>query len=187
MLEESENPVSCNYYNVHDLNKIQTDQQGLSISRLNISSLASHIHELKLLLSLLKVTFDIICISESRISKHNLSTININIPGYNIGHTPTESKAGGTLMYISEKISYKILSDLNIYNPKQLESNFIEILRPNLPGGIARTIYKHPSISVSTFNAELFAPLLKNLNKENKEVILTEDFTVNLLNFGKKK
>ena len=102
MLEESENPVSCDYYHVHDLNKIQIHQHDLSIIHLNIS-LASHIHELKLFFSLLKVSFDIICISESRISKHNLPTININIPGYNIEHTPTESKAGGTLMYISEK------------------------------------------------------------------------------------
>ena len=90
-------------------------------------------------------------------------------------------------MYISEKISYKRRNDLNIYNPKQLESIFIEILRPDLPGGIVGTIYKHPSMNVSTFNAEFFAPLLKNLNKENKEVILTGDFNVNLLNFGKKR
>ena len=52
-----------------------------------------------------------------------------------------------TLMYISEKISYKIQSNLNIYNPKQLESIFIEILRPDHPGGIVGTIYKHPSMS----------------------------------------
>ena len=140
MLEESENPVSCDYYDVHELNKIQIHQHDLSIIHLNISSLASHIHDLKLFLSLLKVSFDIICISESRISKHNLPTININITGYNIEHTPTESKAGGTLMYISEKISYKIHNNLNIYNPKQLKSTFIEILRPDLLGGIVGTI-----------------------------------------------
>ena len=98
MLEESENLVSCDYYYVHNLNKIQIHQHDLSIIHLNIS-LASHIHELKLFFSLLKVSFDIICISESRISKHNIPTININIPGYNIEQTPTESKAGGTLMY----------------------------------------------------------------------------------------
>ena len=187
IFEESENSVSCDYYSVHDLSKIQIHQHDLSIIHLKISFLASHIHELKLFLSLLKVSFDIICISESRISKHNLPTININIPGYNIEHTPTESKAGGTLMYISEKVSYKIRSDLNIYNPKQLESIFIETLRPDLPGGIVGTIYKHPSMNVSAFNSEFFAPLLKNLNKENKEVILTGDFNVNLLNFGKKR
>ena len=86
-----------------------------------------------------------------------------------------------------KKISHKIRNDLNIYNPKQLESIFIEILRPDLPGGIFGTIYKHPSMNVSTFNVEFFAPLLKNLSKENKEVILTGDFNVNLLNFGKKE
>ena len=118
MLEESENPVSCDYYNAHDHNKIQIHQNDLSIIHLNISSLASYTHKIKLFLSLLKVSFDIILIFESRISKHNLPTININIPGYNIEHTPNESKAGGTLMYISEKIISKILRDLNIYNPK---------------------------------------------------------------------
>ena len=71
-------------------------------------------------------------------------------------------------MYISEKVSYKIRKDLYIYNPKQLESILIEILRPDLPGDIIGTMYKHPSMNVSTFNAEFFAPLLKNLNKENK-------------------
>ena len=68
MLEESENPVSCDYYDVHDLNKIQIHQHDLSIIHLNISSLASYIHDLKLFLSVLKVSFDIICTSESRIS-----------------------------------------------------------------------------------------------------------------------
>ena len=110
MLVESEKSVSCDYYDVHDLSKIQIYQHDLSIIHFNISSLASHIHELKLLLSLL----NIICIFESRISKHNLPTININIPGYNIEHTPTESKAGGNLMSFSEEVSYKIRSDLNI-------------------------------------------------------------------------
>ena len=164
MLEESESPVSCDYYNVHDLSKIQIHQHDLSIIHLNISSLSSHIHELKLFLSIPKICFDIICISESKISKHNLPTININIQGYNFEHTLTESKTGETLMYISKKKnSYKIRSNLNIYNPKQLESIFIEILRPDLPVGIVGTIYKHPSMSVSTFDAEFFTPLLKNL------------------------
>ena len=77
MLEEPENPVICDYYDIHDLNMIEIHQHDLSIIHLNISSLASHIHDLKLFLSLLKVSFDIICISESSISKHNLPAINI--------------------------------------------------------------------------------------------------------------
>ena len=64
-------------------------------------------------------------------------------------------------MYISEKISYKIHSDLNIYNPKQLQSIFIEIRRPDPPGGIVGTIYKHPPMNVSTFNVEFLHLFLK--------------------------
>ena len=101
--KESENPVSCNYYNVHNLNKIQIHQNDLSIIHLNISSLASNIHDQSCFSVYLKSPFDIICISESRISKHNLPTINIYIPGYNIEHTPIESKEGGTLMYYLRK------------------------------------------------------------------------------------
>ena len=55
MLKESENPVSCDYYNNHDINKIQIHQHDLSIIHLNTSSLASHIHELKLFLGYLKL------------------------------------------------------------------------------------------------------------------------------------
>ena len=42
-------------------------------------------------------------------------------------------------------------------------------------------------MSVFTLNAQFFTPLLKNLNKENKEVVLTEVVNVNLRNFGKKR
>ena len=42
MLEEYENLVSCNYCDVHSLNKIQIHQHDLSIIHLEISSLTSH-------------------------------------------------------------------------------------------------------------------------------------------------
>ena len=58
-------------------------------------------------------------------------TKNLDIPGYTFEHTPTESSAGGTLMYISNDISYVLQNDLQIYSPKVLESIFIEILIPN--------------------------------------------------------
>ena len=73
------------------------------------------------------------------------------MPGYNIEHTPTESKAGGCLLYNSNKIPYKLQNDLNVHCPKQLESVFIELLLSNKPSQIIGTIYRHPSMNVSTF------------------------------------
>ena len=105
--DSNENTVSCDYYDLNDFNKVIVTKQDLAVLRLNISSLSSHINELKLVLSSFNLNFDIICITESRITKSNLPTSNIHTPGYNIEQTPTESSAGGTLIYISQKLSYK--------------------------------------------------------------------------------
>ena len=53
-------------------------------------------------------------------------TTNINLPNYSIEYKPTESHAGGTLLYVSNNIAYKPRKDLNIYKMHQLESTFIE-------------------------------------------------------------
>ena len=70
-----------------------------------------HINELNLFLSFFKVKFDVISISEGRITKSNTLTTNIDIPGYNIEHTPTESKAGGCLHIAPTKflINYEMI------------------------------------------------------------------------------
>ena len=39
-----------------------------------------------------------------------------------IEHAPTESPAGGTLLYIDKKYLYQLTNDLNIYKSRHLES-----------------------------------------------------------------
>ena len=156
----------------------------MAVLHLNISLLSSHINELKLLLSSFNLNFDIICITESRITKSNLPTSNIHIPGYNIEQTPTESSAGGTLIYISQKLSYKNRLDLQIYHPKHLESTFIEILLPDKYNFIIGTVYKHPPMKPYSYNTS-FSQLLQKIKRENKKTIITGDFNLNLLNYAK--
>ena len=110
--DSNENTVRCDYYDLNGFDKVIVTKQDLAVLHLNNSSLSSHINELKPLLSSANLNFDIICITESRITKSNLPTSNIHIPGYNIEQTPTESCAGGTLIYISQKLSYKSRPDL---------------------------------------------------------------------------
>ena len=50
--------------------------------------------------------------------------------GYSHESCPTESAAGGTLLYTSNNLSYKPRNDLCVYRPTDLESTFIEILSP---------------------------------------------------------
>ena len=63
LVDQSENSISCDYYEVDDFNKIVINQSDLTVISLNISSLALQIDKLKLFLSLIKTNFDIICIS----------------------------------------------------------------------------------------------------------------------------
>ena len=109
------------------------------------------------------------------------------MPGYNMEHTPTESKAGGCLLYISDKIPYKLRNDLNVYCPKQLESVFIELLLSNKPSQIIGTIYKHPLMNVPTFTNDHLKNILNAIHYENKSTLITDDFNVNLINYDKKE
>ena len=63
LFDQSENSISCDYYDVDDFNKIVINQSDFTVISLNISSLALQIDKLKLFLSLIKTNFDIICIS----------------------------------------------------------------------------------------------------------------------------
>ena len=49
---------------------------------------------------------------------------NINIPNFSYELTPTESTAGGTLLYIADHLAYQNTNDLNIYANNYLESTF---------------------------------------------------------------
>ena len=108
----------------------------------------------------------------------------MHIPGYNIEQTPTESSASGTLIYISQKLSYKNWLDLQIYHPKHLESTFIEILLPDKYNFIIGTVYKHPPMKPYSYNTS-FSQLLQKIKRENKKTIITGDFNLNLLNYAK--
>ena len=56
---------------------------------------------------------------------------NINIPTFSFAFTPTESTAGGTLLYIADHLAYQNRNDLNFYKINNLELTFIEITNPN--------------------------------------------------------
>ena len=70
IFEQSENPLSCDYYDNSDFKKLKINkQQDLPILHLNISSISANIDDLRAFLNLVNHKFYIICISESRISK----------------------------------------------------------------------------------------------------------------------
>ena len=100
---------------------------------INACSLNKNFDDLQHLLSCTKKNFDIIAISETRITKQVSLLNNLNLNNYSFEFTPTETSAGGTLLYIANHLSYKCRNDLNIYKKNELESTFIEIINPKKP------------------------------------------------------
>ena len=107
----------------------------------------------------------------------------INLKGYSHESCPTESAAGGTLLYISNNLSYKPRNDLCIHKYTELESIFIEILSPKKTNVIVGCIYHHPHMDLNEFNDYYIINLLDKVSKENKTVFLLGDFDIDLLNY----
>ena len=103
--------------------------------------------------------------------------------GYSYESCPTESAAGGTLLYISNNLSYKPRNDLCIYKSTELEPTFNEILSPKKTNVIVGCIYGHPNMDFNEFNDYYINNLLDKLSKENKTVFLLGDFNIDLLNY----
>ena len=123
---------------------------------------------------------DTIAISETRITKQVSLLINLNVNNYSFEFTPTETYAGGTLLYIADHLSYKCLNDLNIYKNNVLESTFIEIVKLRKANIIVGVIYRHPSMDLTDFNCSYLSKQLENKSKEQKSIFLLGDFNVNL-------
>ena len=107
--------------------EIPHKNKSLSLFHLNACSLNKNFDDLQHLLSCTRKTFDIITISETRIIKNISLLNNLNLNNYSFEFTPTETSAGGTLLYIANHLSYKCRNDLNIYKKNELESTFMKL------------------------------------------------------------
>ena len=177
---------SSKYYDIDEMHnlKISHKNKSLSLFHINACSLNKNFDDLQHLLSSTKKVFDIIAVSETRITKQVSLLNNLNLNHYSFEFTPTETSAGGTLLYIANHLSYKCRNDLNIYKKNELESTFIEIVNPKKSNIIVGVIYRHPSMDLADFNSNYLNKLLENISKEQKSVFLLGDFNVNLLNYN---
>ena len=153
----------------------------------NITSLSKHFGNFNHLINESKLEFDILGILESRIFKSQSLNTNVSLQNCIIEQTPTESTAGGALIYINKRYFYKTRHDLVISKPKKLESIFVEAALPKKSNLIAGCIYKHPCMDICTFDDHYLNLLSDNLSKEaNKTIVFLGDFSIDLkltLNF----
>ena len=94
--------------------EIPHKNKSLSLLHINACYLNKNFDDLRHLLNCTKTFFDIIAISETRITKQASLVNNLNLSNYSFENTPTETSAGDTLLYIANHLSCKCGYDLNI-------------------------------------------------------------------------
>ena len=109
------------------MNKLNS-KSFLSPFHLNTCSLSKTFEDLEYLLESTNFNFDVIAISETKKAKNKAIINNIDLTNNSYKHCPTETLAGGTVLYIRNNLLYKSQNDLNIYKSAELESTFIEIV-----------------------------------------------------------
>ena len=184
--DDPEKIASSKYYDIDEMHNIEIPPKNklLSLFHINACSLNKNFDDFQHLLSCTQMNFDIIAISETRVPKNISLLNNLNFNNYSFEFTPTETSAGGTLLYIANHLLYKCRNDLNIYKKNELESTFIEIVNPKKSNIIVGVIYRHPSVDLTDFNCNYLNKLLENISKEQKSIFLLGDFNVNLLNYN---
>ena len=171
--------MNSRYFDIDQIQlfKFRQKEKPLSFFHTNSCSLNKSFDDLVYLRKCSNKTFDILAVSETRISKKTSVISNVNLNNYSFESTPTESSAGGTMLSIYNHLSYKPQTDLN----NQLESTFIEIINSKRSNIILGCVYKHPNMDVLDFSS-LIHQLLDQISKEQKQIL--GDFNINLLNYN---
>ena len=129
---DPENISSSKYYDIDEMHNVEIPSKNKSLSRFHINacSFNKDFDNVQHLLSCTKNNFDIIGVTETRITKQGSLWNNLNLNNYSYEFTPTETTANGTLLYIVNHLSYKCRNDLNIYKKNESESTFIWNYQP---------------------------------------------------------
>ena len=101
------NKVNPNYYDIINFPKIRTTKDSFSIFHLSSRSLTAHLDELQLLLSALKLDFDVIGISETKEQSSRFLS-NVNLDGYILYSQCSNTSAGGVGLYVKENLDHMV-------------------------------------------------------------------------------
>ena len=175
------------YYDYDGLSQILLDNnEKISILNLNIQSLNSKFAQFQAFVNYLEQKdchLDIICLQESWL-KDDDDPVIFQINGYKIvskNLNPNCSSHGGLLIYMKNTLD--LIRYEKIDNCKTFEALVLYLKTSENRKYALVNLYKPPSNqerTIDNFLLEYF-PIISKLQSENKDIIITGDFNINLL------
>ena len=143
----------------------------LSINR-NLENLQTH------LLDELNFHFNIIGVTETKITNSNPIVCCPTIPGYEFEYVPTPLASGGVGMFIDETLNYKVLERTS---NEAFQALWIEISFVKKKNVICGVIYRQHN-SPESFQS-YFEETIEKLTSTGKQLYILGDFNIDLLKF----
>ena len=159
--------IICSYQTL-DAFKCDSINESLLIVHVNIVSLDKNFDNLILFLNQISKPVDIICLSETRLNDLNLG--NCNITGYTLYHRNSKTKAGGSAIFVSERLKCQEMSQTKIKS-KGCEDAWVEIVFIKNTSLIVGSVYRHPTSDVIHFKNVLVSILKKFKAGQNYAVL----------------
>jgi len=159
-------------------------QKKLSYFHFNVHSLGQNKHKLDDFFLMTEANPTFIAISETKLKSNYI--LNVDIPGFNFIHNPSQTNSGGVGLYIYSNLTNQPRNDLNLNNIG-CESLFIEINKRNKPTSsgklfIIGVIYCHPTYTSQPFQDEFFK-LVTHLQNNYYDYLIDGDYNINLIKY----
>ena len=135
---------------------------------MNIVSLRKHKHELEVILR--ENDIDIIGLSETRLNEQ-IKDSEVNITCYCIFRNDRDENGGGVVLYVKESLPYPTVK----LKSEKLELLTVEISPTQAKSFLVVCWYRPPTSGVDEESFENLRDTLKQLDKEEKEIILIGD------------
>lgn len=145
---------------------------GFKLAHLNVTWIPKHFDLLKVLMA--NKPIDILSINETRLD-NSVNDEEIEIPDYEIFRKDGSRSGGGVVLYMRNV--FNIIDRLKEV-PSNLETEYVEIIKPHTKPLLITTVYRPPSWE-SEF-MESLETYLHTRNSEDKELKIAGDFNCDL-------
>lgn len=178
----------CNYYSPHSFNCMKNSSDYsknnyFSLLHTNIRSLRANLENFQThLLEELNYKFNIIGITETRITNDTIVDFNPSLPNYNFEYVPTPLSAGGVGIYIDDFLNYTIIEK---ESNDAFQALWVEINFEKSANIICGVIYRQHN-SPERFQ-DYFEETIERLSKSGKTIYIMSDTNINLLKADKCK
>ena len=182
-VDYSSNKITSRYFSPHSFKEMKTKlskdeaTSSFSVFHNNVVSLNRNLENLETqLLHEVDFHFNVIGVTETKITNANSQLCTAHIPGYVFEYVPTPLASGGVGMFIEESLNYRVLERTSNEAFQVLWAEFSFENKKNVICGIFYRQHNSPEVFQSYFDETI-----EKFASSGKHIVIMGDFNIDLL------